>query len=101
MYVSDYMYAASPTYWTYKGEDTATTDYRAATTSNWMYMGFDDWTISRIADNSSSVFGMYSTGYVDYGYVGGNSGCRPSFSLLSSTTYVSGSGSASDPMVIN
>ena len=101
MYVSDYMYAASQDKWTLVGNGSATTDYRAATSVNWMYMGFGDWTISRIADNSSSVFGMYSTGYVDYGYVGGNSGCRPSFSLLSSTTYVSGSGSASDPMVIN
>ena len=101
MYVSDYGYAASPTYWTYKGNDTATTDYRAAATSNWMYMGFGDWTISRIADRSGSVFGMYSTGYVDYGYVGGYSVVRPSFNLLSSITYVSGSGSASDPMVIN
>ena len=101
MYVSDYMYAAPQDKWTLVGNGSATTDYRAATSVNWMYMGFGDWTISRIADNSSSVFGMYSTGYVDYGYVGGNSGCRPSFSLLSSTTYVSGSGSASDPMVIN
>ena len=101
MYVSDYMYAASQDKWTLVGNGSATTDYRAATSVNWMYMGFGDWAISRIADNSSSVFGMYSTGYVDYGYVGGNSGCRPSFSLLSSTTYVSGSGSASDPMVIN
>ena len=101
MYVSDYMYAAPQDKWTLVGNGSETTDYRAATSVNWMYMGFGDWTISRIADNSSSVFGMYSTGYVDYGYVGGNSGCRPSFSLLSSTTYVSGSGSASDPMVIN
>ena len=76
MYVSDYMYAASQDKWTLVGNGSATTDYRAATSVNWMYMGFGDWTISRIADNSSSVFGMYSTGYVDYGYVGGNSVCR-------------------------
>ena len=102
MYVSDYGYAASPTYWTYYGYNSdSTKDYRAATTSNWMYMGLFDWTISRSADNSGYAFYVRGTGYVDHVSVSSYIGVRPSFSLLSSTTYVSGSGSASDPMVIN
>ena len=38
MYVSDYGYAASPTYWTYVGYNSSdlTKGYSAATTSNWM-----------------------------------------------------------------
>ena len=50
MYVSDYYYSASPSAWTlvgYKGSD-ATKDYRAAKTINWLYLGSNEWTISRI-----------------------------------------------------
>ena len=102
MYVSDYYYAARPTYWTYYGYNSdSTKDYRAVTTSNWMYMGLYDWTISRIADISYRAFSVYDSGSVNGDYVNHRNGVRPSFSLLSSTTYVSGSGSASDPMVIN
>ena len=98
MYASDYGFAAAQSAWTanlntYNGETIKNV--------NWMYMGFDDWTISRNADFSNIAFYVYNYGYVsNYGV---NNGCavRPSFSLLSSTTYVSGSGSASDPMVIN
>ena len=104
MYVSDYGYAASPTYWTYPGfsYSGASSDYRAAITSNWMYMGLYEWTISRVANDSDSVFYVYGGGYV-----GGNSlydfsiGVRPSFNLESSVTYKSGSGTQSDPILIN
>ncbi len=104
MYVSDYYYAASPSAWTLVGYnyDDDTKDYRFSKGENWLYGGGWDWTISRIADDSNSAFSVNLAGCVD-----GNSRvshfgvCRPSFSLLSSTTYVSGSGSASDPMVIN
>ena len=104
MYVSDYGYAASPTYWTYPGYSSigASSDYRAAITSNWMYMGLFDWTISRDAGSSFTAFYVDYTGNVNSdGVIDHTKGCRPSFSLLPSTTYVSGSGSASDPMVIN
>ncbi len=98
MYASDYGFAADPSAWTsnlydYNGE--------AIKNVNWMYMGYTEWTISRFADNSNGAFNVYYIGRViNYG-VYSRCGVRPSFSLLSSTTYVSGSGSASDPMVIN
>ena len=107
MYVSDYGYAADPTYWTYPGYNSdATKDYRAATTSNWMYMGLYEWTISRNADYSDVAFivgdtGNMSNDRVDSGYSSNDFGVRPSFNLESSVTYVSGSGSDDDPMVIN
>ena len=99
MYVSDYGFAAEPSAWTLTmGNYNNTT----ATSTNWMYMGLYEWTISRCADFSYNAFRVGSDGYVniDHG-VGNYRAVRPSFSLESSITYVSGSGSASDPMVIN
>ena len=98
MYASDYGFAAAQSAWTanlntYNGE--------AIKNVNWMYMGFYDWTISRSAGASGGAFNVYNDGFVSNRSVDDNLAVRPSFSLLSSTTYVSGSGSASDPMVIN
>ena len=102
MYVSDYYYAASPSAWTLVGYNSdATKDYRFSKGENWLYGGGWDWTISRDADDSNGAFFVNFNGYVSDGYVDGNDGVRPSFNLESSITYVSGSGSASDPMVIN
>ena len=98
MYVSDYGFAAEPSAWTLTiGNYNNTT----ATSTNWMYMGLYEWTISRYADRSDIAFVVYRDGYVRSYGVYSNFAVRPSFSLESSITYVSGSGSASDPMVIN
>ena len=103
MYVSDYGYAAEPSAWTRKlSYDSGNGYSNAAVTSvNWMYMGLYDWTISRNADNSNYAFYVRYDGVVNYDYVYRYFALRPSFNLESSITYVSGSGSASDPMVIN
>ena len=103
MYVTDYYYSASPSAWTLVGynKSDATKDYRAAKTTNWLYLGSTEWTISRCSDRTNSAFIVYSTGHVDYNYVTNSCAVRPSFNLLSSTTYVSGSGSMSDPVRIN
>ena len=103
MYVSDYGYAAEPSAWTRKlSYDSGNGYSNAAVTSvNWMYMGLYEWTLSLYADNSGDAFRVNGDGFVYYGGVYGNNAVRPSFNLESSITYVSGSGSASDPMVIN
>ena len=103
MYVSDYMYAAPQDKWTLVGYNSdASKDYRAATSVNWMYMGLYEWTISRRADYSYSAFIVNYTGNVDYGNVGGYAyGVRPVFNLSSSVNYVSGSGTAADPILVN
>ena len=103
MYVSDYGFAAAPSAWTLVGWDSdSTKDYRTATSINWMYMGLDEWLISRNADGSGSAFLVDNYGRVGYGSVSGdNYGVRPSFNLSSSITYVSGSGTSSDPIRIN
>ena len=100
MYVSDYGFAASPSAWTktlfnYDGNDAT------GTTINWMYMGYYDWMISRGSDGSGSAFFVFDVGDVGNDYVGYGYGVRPSFNLSSSITYVSGSGSAVDPILIN
>ena len=102
MYVSDYYYAAGQSAWTLVGYNSsdATKDYRFSKGENWLYGGGWDWTISRIADGSDFAFYVYSGGSVLYSYVNGNNAVRPSFNLESAITYVSGSGSANDPIVI-
>ena len=103
MYVSDYMYAAPQDKWTLVGYNSdASKDYRAATSVNWMYMGLVEWTISRTADSSISAFRVLYTGYVSNFLVDSLAyGVRPVFNLSSSVNYVSGSGTAADPILVN
>jgi len=98
MYVSDYGFAASPDAWTLTMSSYNNT---TATNNNWMYMGLYEWTISRIADFSSFAFYVCFDGNVDSFDVDYSYGVRASFNLESSVSYVSGSGSMSDPIVIN
>ena len=98
MYVSDYGFAASPDAWTLTMSSYNNT---TATNNNWMYMGLFEWTISRIAVDSYFAFFVDYDGGVSDNRVDSNYGVRASFSLESSVSYVSGSGSMSDPIVIN
>ena len=98
MYVSDYGFAASPDAWTLTMSSYNNT---TATNNNWMYMGLYEWTVSRFADVSDHAFNVVSDGGVYNDYVHNNLGVRASFNLESSVSYVSGSGSMSDPIVIN
>ena len=97
MYVSDYGFAASPDYWT-----TELFNYEPAKSSNWL-AGLNEWTISRRSDNSRAAFRVSYTGYVDGGEsdVNFTFAVRPVFYLNSNITYVSGSGTSSDPIRIN
>ena len=102
MYVSDYYYAASPIKWTLVGYNSDySKSYASAKGENWLYGGGRDWTISRRSDVSNYAFLVEFTGNVAGLNVDGSLGARPSFNLESSITYVSGSGSMSDPIVIN
>lgn len=99
MYVSDYYYGASPTYWTYPGFSSrgASYDYRAATDSNWLYLGDNEWTISRWANDSEVAYYVLSTGYVNNISVYASCAIRPSFYISSSALYSSGDGSIDNP----
>ena len=99
MYVSDYGYAVINSYWT-----EALYDYDNSTlkSNNWMYLGSNEWTISRSSDDSINVFSVFSTGSVRGRVsVGRAYAVRPVFYLNSSINYVSGSGSSADPIRIS
>ena len=99
MYASDYGFAAAPSAWT-----TNLCDYNGAAikSANWMYLGAYEWTISRNAGYSNFAFIVNGTGYVaGGGNVTNAGGVRPVFSLSSFVNYASGSGSATDPILVN
>jgi len=99
MYVSDYYYAASPTYWSYSGHNSSdAADYRAAINDNWMYSGVFEWSITRHSDNTISSFRVISMGSVkDNGVYDNYGGVRPVFYLKSNVVWKGRDGSKNLP----
>ena len=95
MYVSDYGYGASPEKWT-------TALYGNYGTDNWLYLGNLEWLISRSPDVADGAFVVdYSLGGAVYSsYVNHTFAVRPSFSLTSTATISSGTGTQSDPFIL-
>ena len=96
MYVSDYGFAADQSGWT-----TKLNSYYSNSSKNWLYLGSYEWTISRVFSFTTDVFNVNSIGGVYDLSVTNSYAVRPVFNLLSSTSYVSGSGSMSDPIRVN
>ena len=102
IYASDYGYAADPSTWI-----TSLYNYGGSINSsvvrilNWMSMGAYEWTITRVSDISNYVLSVNPDGGVGFITVNFGFAVRPAFNLESSITYVSGSGSMSDPILIN
>ena len=99
MYASDYGFGAVPEAWTtalysYDGNVNGSTKR----SQNWMHMGYYEWTISRYSDNSDNAFYVYEDGSLNNDLVNDDIGVRPAFNLESSVTYVSGTGTQSDPI---
>ena len=97
MYVSDYGYGASPENWTTAlYEDNYGTD-------NWLYLGVDEWLMSRYASFASTSFIVFSGhgGTVNDGVVNVSYAVRPSFSLTSTVTISSGTGTSTDPFILS
>ena len=103
MYVSDYGFASGPENWT-----TALTIYNNSTNTdnNWLYLDSIEWTISRRSDYANYAFFVSNTGRVDNGHVYSSSGVlnvlgiRPSFSLASTVEITSGTGTSTDPFIL-
>ena len=96
MYVSDYGYGASPEKWT-------TALYDNYGTGNWLYLGLEEWLISRLTDSTGNAFFVNSR---SGGNVSNNSvfitiGVRPSFYLESSVEFSSGTGTQTDPFILS
>lgn len=101
MYASDYAFAAAPSAWT---KDLVYYNSSAVTSANWMYMGLDEWTISRDSNNTTNSFAIFSTGYLytpDTQFNQESPYVRPTFYLNFDIFYKSGSGTQSDPYRIN
>ena len=98
MYASDYGFAAASSAWTSNMSDY----YRSTITFvNWMYMGLYDWTMTPYSMDSTYVFHASDYGDLNNNYAVNGFGARPVLYLKASVTYISGSGSASDPILIN
>ena len=96
MYVSDYGYAAIPEDWTIN------MGISRVTANNWMYLGIYEWTISRHSDYSFFAWYVYEGGRLVNDRVSSlRYGIRPCFHLDSSVAYAGGTGTASDPFLIN
>ena len=96
MYVSDYGYATSPSNWNRDLFDYGSTTVR---NNNWMYMGLEEWTITRRSDNTNYAFYVVIAGRVNNGV--NHLGVRPSFYLNSNVTLTGGSGTQTDPFTIS
>ena len=102
MYASDYGFGAVPEAWTttlvsYGGNVNGLT----IRTQNWIHMGFDEWTITRRSDDYYGAFMVSISGSVGDNRFDNHVGVRPSFNLSASVTYVSGDGTAENPIRID
>ena len=106
MYISDYMYAASPTYWNYPGFSLSGSsyDYRAARTYNWLSSNIITWTGSPSSNTANNVWYVNIDGSLFGSAVTIGYAVRPVFSLSSNveidTTATSADGSASHPYIL-
>ena len=101
MYVSDYGFAAAPSAWT-----TNLHSYNSSsiTSVNWMNINMKiyEWTITPYSSYSDVVFLLTNSGYLFSSVASGrNYVSRPVLYLKASVNYVSGSGTAADPILVN
>ena len=110
MYISDYMYAASPSAWNKTLKNYKENDDNGVSipTINWLHMGIYEWTITRMVNYTFYAFFVGSGGFANETYTVGTMyhlnnywASRPSFYLRSSTTYLSGTGKIDDPIRIS
>lgn len=91
MYLSDFVFASDIDSWS-KTFSENRENY--ANINNWISMGFNDWTISKYKINDVKL-PVYIGNLIE------TSAVRPTFYLVNSVSYVSGSGTISDPIRIN
>ena len=93
LYVSDYGYAVGDsTMW-----GTSLYGFKDLASNNWLYIGDNEWSITRYTSNTTHAFYGSSTSFTG-GDVSEEQIVRPAFYLSSSVQYSSGSGTSSDPI---
>ena len=95
MYVSDFGYASVASRWTTMMEESSSGH---ANINNYLFLRFDDWTITPNSGNSNNIYSIRSEGIVTTASVNVAKGIRPAFYLKDSVMYVSGTGTISDPI---
>ena len=95
MYLSDYAYASSPSYW-----ETSVFKYTAeVVATNWLYLdNKTQWVLTRASTDNYDVFSITNDGYVN----GDNNTfslyeVKPTFYLISDILYAGGTGTLTDP----
>lgn len=98
MYVSDYGYGANPEKWTLS----LNSDSSNYGTDNWLYLGSNEWLISRFTGTSVSALHVNSNngGNVRFDSVYDTYAIRPFFSLASTVEITSGTGTSTDPFIL-
>lgn len=98
MDIEDYYYASYPEFW---GID----NYVDGLSTNYLYMGLDEWTMSKVEDTNKYVYFIYSNGLINentkYGLVYNISAVRPVFYLKDSVLFLNGNGSKDDPYEVS
>lgn len=98
MYISDNVFAAVPELWSSTIKHYVTNDINI----NWMNMGIDEWTITRDLNGNSATYAACVDTWGSLPCTS-NLACYPktvrvAFNLESSVSYVSGTGTQSDPV---
>ena len=108
MYPSDYGFATSGETTTGRSACLAKelynwneSSYSDCKNNSWLYdSSIAQWTLTPNAGYSTSVFDVYSSGYVDRNSALNGFGVRPSLNLKSEIEFVTGTGSESDPYIL-
>ena len=95
MYASDYGYASIDTTCRSK------LDSPNCKNENWLYNNASQWTLSTHNKSAYYVLNVISTGFVDYTGVYADFDVRPTLFLKSDSVIESGTGTSSDPFVLN
>lgn len=95
MYASDYGYAAVKDNWQ---DMVSTYNNEQINVNNWLYMGVNEWLLTRNNTTPSEVFTINK---INDEEVTNTKLVRPTFYLNGKVTYVSGTGSIRDPYIIN
>ena len=106
-YASDYGFAASPSAWTKTLDNYHDKDANGTLISkiNWMFMGYDEWTLTPRSSSSNSVFRLNNYGslepvYASDGPATYGCGSRPVLYLKSSALYAGGFGTKNSPITL-
>ena len=75
--------------------------YDGSSIENWLVILLDQWIITRVSSSNNLAYLIYDDGTLANGNTVNGGEVRPCFYLLPSVTYKSGTGSESDPFLIN